>query len=142
MNDSRCLLSVALVLAGATLTFSLAVRAQAQTLFQGTDGGIYGTTLYGPDPCCAGTIFRLSNAMGRLVKTVPVAGSVGNSVLILGNRLTGGSSVTFNGVEAKFAVESDTYIKATVPWGAKTDTVSVLAASGTLNSNPQFVLTK
>jgi hypothetical protein len=50
--------------------------------------------------------------------------------------------VTLNGVEANFTVESDTYIKATVPWGAKTGTVSVLAGSGTFNSNPQFVLTK
>jgi uncharacterized repeat protein (TIGR03803 family) len=111
-------------------------------LFQGTDGGIYGTTLYGPAPCCAGTIFRLSNGMGRLVKPVPVAGSAGTSVLILGNRLTGTNSVTFNGVEANFTVESDTYIRATVPSGATTGAVSVVTPTGTLKSNPQFVVTK
>jgi hypothetical protein len=37
---------------------------------------------------------------------------------------------------------SDTYIKATVPAGATTGIVSVVTPSGTLNSNPQFVVTK
>jgi hypothetical protein len=76
------------------------------------------------------------------VETVPVAGAVGNSILILGNNLTGSSSVTFNGVEAAFTVESDTYIKATVPAGATTGVVSVVTPSGTLNSYPQFVVTE
>jgi uncharacterized protein (TIGR03437 family) len=73
------------------------------------------------------------------VETTPV---VGQSVLILGNDLTGSTSVTFNGVEATFTVESDTYIKATVPKGATTGTVSVVTPFGTLNSNPQFVVSK
>jgi uncharacterized protein (TIGR03437 family) len=63
-------------------------------------------------------------------------------VLILGNGLTGSTSVTFNGVEATFTVESDTYIKATVPAGATTGMVSVVTPSGTLNSNPRFVETR
>jgi uncharacterized protein (TIGR03437 family) len=71
-----------------------------------------------------------------------MAGKVGKSVLILGNGLTGATGVTFNGVSAAFTVESDTYIKATVPAGATTGTVSVVTPSGTLNSNPQFVVTK
>jgi uncharacterized repeat protein (TIGR03803 family) len=116
-------------------------------LFQGTDGLIYGTTAYGgyttPDGCGGyGTIFTLANGLGPLVKTVPVAGPIGQSVLILGNGLTGSTSVTFDGVEAAFTVESDTYIKATVPTGATTGAVSVVTPSGTLNSNPQFVVTK
>jgi uncharacterized repeat protein (TIGR03803 family) len=108
-------------------------------LFQGTDGNFYGTTVpyYGN-----GTFYRLSNGLRPLVKTVPVAGAVGQSVLILGNNLTGSTSVTFNGVAAEFTVESDTYIKATVPAGASTGVVSVETPSGTLNSNPQFVVTK
>jgi uncharacterized protein (TIGR03437 family) len=77
-----------------------------------------------------------------LVETSPAAGKVGQSVIILGNGLTGTSSVTFNGVPAAFTVKSDTYIKATVPMGASTGTVSVVTPTGTLNSNPQFVVTK
>jgi uncharacterized repeat protein (TIGR03803 family) len=111
-------------------------------LFQGTDGSFYGTTTFGPDIYGDGTVYKLSNGLGPLVETVPEGGRVGNSVIILGNGLTGSTSVTFNGVEAAFTVESDTYIKATVPKGATTGTVSVVTPSGTLNSNPQFVVSK
>jgi hypothetical protein len=75
------------------------------------------------------------------VKTAPTVGKVGRSVLILGNGLTGTSSVTFNGVPATFTVESDMYLKATVPPGATSGTVSVVTPSGTLSS-PQFLVTK
>jgi uncharacterized repeat protein (TIGR03803 family) len=110
--------------------------------FQGTDGLLYGTTLYDAGTCCYGTIFSLSNGIHPLVETVPTGGKAGQQVLILGNGLTGSTSVKFNGVAAKFTVESDTYIKAAVPKGATTGTVSVVTPSGTLNSNPQFVVTK
>jgi uncharacterized repeat protein (TIGR03803 family) len=118
------------------------------TLFQGTDGSLYGMTAYGGDGTfdggCGGygTIYSVSNGLSPLVETSPVAGKVGESVLILGNGLTGSSSVKFNGTEAAFTVESDTYIKATVPAGATTGAVSVVSPSGTLKSNPQFVVTK
>jgi uncharacterized repeat protein (TIGR03803 family) len=110
-------------------------------LSQGTDGLFYGATTYGGSSN-AGTVFALDNGLSPFVKTAPVAGKVGKSVLILGNGLTGSSSVTFNGVAAAFTVESDTYIKAIVPPGATTGTVSVVTPAGTLNSNPQFVVTK
>jgi large repetitive protein len=80
--------------------------------------------------------------MSPLVETVPVAGKVGKQVIILGNGLTGSTSVKFNGKSAAFHVVSDTEITATVPSGATTGTVSVVTPTGTLNSNPQFVVTK
>jgi hypothetical protein len=89
-----------------------------------------------------GAIYSLSNGLSPLVQTVPVAGPVGHSVIILGNGLTGSTSVTFNGMAAAFTVESDTYINATVPTGATTGKVSVVTPSGTLNGNPQFVVSK
>jgi uncharacterized repeat protein (TIGR03803 family) len=113
----------------------------AGPLFQATNGNFYGTTIYGPNPNL-GTIFSFTNGLSPLVETAPRAGPVGQSVLILGNGLTGTTSVTFNGVAAAFTVESDTYIKATVPAGATTGMVSVDTPAGTLNSNPQFVVTK
>ncbi len=112
------------------------------SLFQGTDGSFYGTTRYGPDIYGNGTVYKLANGLAPLVETVPTGGKVGNSVLILGNGLTGSTSVTFNGVDADFTVESDTYIKATVPAGATTGAVSVVTPTGRLNSNPQFVVVK
>ncbi len=116
-------------------------------LFQGTNGILYGTTLFGGNDTSAGcsgdgTIFSLSDGFSPLVKTVPTGGKVGNTVLILGNGLKGTSSVKFNGVKASFTVKSDTYIQATVPAGATTGIVSVVTPSGTLNGNPQFVVTK
>jgi hypothetical protein len=45
-------------------------------------------------------------------------------------------------VPAQIAVSKDTFIRAIVPAGATTGTVSVVTPSGTLNSNPQFVVTK
>jgi len=114
----------------------------AGMLLQGTDGGLYGATLYNSNDCCSGAIFKFSNGLSPLVETVPVAGKVGQSVIILGNGLAGSTGVTFNGVQAAFTVESDTYIKATVPKGATTGTVSVTTPSGMLNSNPDFLVTK
>lgn len=83
-----------------------------------------------------------SPAMRAKAQTVTTLANFNGTVLILGNGLTGSTSVTFNGVEADFTVESDTYINATVPAGAETGVVSVVTPSATLNSNPQFVVTK
>ncbi len=112
------------------------------SLFQSTNGLLYGTTNYGTSPCCYGTIFSVSDNMGPLVETVPTAGKVGKQIFILGNGLTGSTTVKFNGKAAAFTVVSDTEITATVPSGATTGKVSVVTPSGTLNSNPQFVVTK
>lgn len=119
-------------------------------VFQGTDGNFYGTTAYGgiggrkggDSDFGYGTAFQFSNGLGPFVETVPVAAKVGKQIIILGNNLTGTTGVMFNGVQANFTVESDTYIKATVPAGATTGTVSVVMTSGTLNSSPQFVVRK
>ena len=110
-------------------------------LFQATNGNLYGAVEF-YNSAWNGAIYSLSNGLSPLVETNPTLGKVGKSVIILGNGLTGTSSVTFNGVAASFTVESDTYIKATVPAGATTGTVSVVTPSGTLHSNPQFVVTK
>ena len=110
-------------------------------LYQAPDGNFYGGLEYYVINS-NGAEYRFNNNLGPLVRTVPLRGTAGTSVNILGNGLTGSSSVTFNGVEAAFTVESDTYIKATVPAGAKTGKVSVVTPSGTLKSNPQFVVGK
>jgi uncharacterized repeat protein (TIGR03803 family) len=110
-------------------------------LFQGTNGVLYGTARNG-STYIWGEAFSLSMGLSPLVETVPIAGKVGKHVIILGNGLTGSTSVTFNGVPASFSVGSDTYIEATVPVGARTGTVSVVTPTGTLNSNPQFVVSK
>jgi uncharacterized repeat protein (TIGR03803 family) len=110
-------------------------------LFQAPNANLYGAVGFYAS-AWNGAIYSFSNGLSPLVETNPTMGKVGKSVIILGNGLTGSTSVTFNGVAASFTVESDTYIKAAVPKGATTGTVSVLTPSGRLNSNPQFVVTK
>jgi uncharacterized repeat protein (TIGR03803 family) len=111
-----------------------------QTLLQGTDGILYGPT-FGDDinSCGCGTIFSFSSGLSPFVAANPNFGVAGRVVNILGNNLTGTSSVTFNTTPATFSVGSGgTYIKATVPAGATTGTIEVTTPSGTLSSNVAF----
>jgi uncharacterized repeat protein (TIGR03803 family) len=117
-------------------------------LMQATNGILYGTTIAGGTGGAgsgplgsgsgAGTFFSLNNGLPRFVQTIPTIGSVGSTVLILGNGLTGASAVTFNGTSAAFNVLSDTEIQASVPLGATTGAVQVSTPGGTLSSNVAF----
>ncbi len=106
-------------------------------LAQDTSGNFYGTTSYGPGDAGAGTLFELSAGLGAFVKTLPGSGAVGEKVQILGNNLSGATSVTFNGKAAEFTAHS-TYIVTHVPSGATSGTVAVSVAGKTLKSNVAF----
>jgi uncharacterized repeat protein (TIGR03803 family) len=106
-------------------------------LMQATDGTFYGTTFNGGQQTL-GVVFNLSMGLGRFVQTAPLSNSVGSNIIILGNGLTGSTSVKFNGTSAAFAVVSDTEITATVPSGATTGRVKVTTPSGMLTSNAVF----
>jgi uncharacterized repeat protein (TIGR03803 family) len=107
-------------------------------LVQGTDGNLYGVTT-GTDAVHAwGTVFKISLGLAPFVKTVPVAAYPGKQVFILGNNLTGATSVSFNGTAASFTVVSATEITATVPAGSTTGTVVVATPGGSLSSNVPF----
>jgi hypothetical protein len=71
-------------------------------------------------------IFSLSVGLGPFVETEPASGAVGAAVNILGTNLTGATSVTFNGIAAKFTVVSSSEITTTVPAGATTGEVQVV----------------
>jgi uncharacterized repeat protein (TIGR03803 family) len=109
-------------------------------LVQDTDGTFYGTTEYGGASGSndAGTIFSLSVGLGPFVKTLPASAKPGASVDILGNDLTGATSVSFNGAEASFTVVSGSLITTTVPAGATSGNVEVITPSGMLSSHPPF----
>ena len=104
---------------------------------QATNGIFYGTTFFA-GPGGYGTVFSLSMGLGPFVKTLPTTGKVGEKVIILGNDLTGATSVTFNGSSASFTVASDTEITATVPTGATTGTVKVTTPTRALESSMTF----
>jgi uncharacterized repeat protein (TIGR03803 family) len=107
-------------------------------LVQGTNGLLYGTTYAGGEDF-SGTVFSLSvSSLGPFAETLPTSGKVGAAVKILGNDLTGATSVTFNGKTAAFRVTSSSLITTNVPTGATTGFVKVTTPSGTLTSNTKF----
>lgn len=112
-------------------------------LLQATNGTFYGTTETGGNfrtihNLGPGVAYSWSMGLGPFVKAQFNFGKVGQVITILGNNLTGTTSVTFNGTSAKFKVESSTYLKAQVPTGATTGTIEVTTPTGTLNSNVAF----
>ena len=112
---------------------------QIGIMFQATNGIFYGQTTNGGSGG-DGTLFSLSLGLSPFVETAPTNGKVGTKVIILGNKLTGSTKVTFNGKTATFKVVSNTEITATVPTGATTGPVKVTTPSGTLTSNVNFLV--
>lgn len=111
-------------------------------LVQATNGNFIGTTSYGGRSAnCTlgcGTVFSLSVGLALFVETKPEAGKAGTLVKILGNDLTGVTSVSFNGTPAVFNVFPDSEITTTVPTGATTGFVTVVTSTRTLTSNRRF----
>jgi len=118
--------------------------ADPASLVQATDGTFYGTTSTGgPAGQCylhkgCGVIFSFSAGLAPFVEANPAFGTAGHAVNILGNSLTGATSVTFNGISTTFTVVSDTLIQASVPSGAASGTIAVTTPSGTLSGNGPF----
>jgi uncharacterized repeat protein (TIGR03803 family) len=116
------------------------------TPVQGTDGNFYGTTdAGGASSACnngtligCGTVFRLSLGLRPFVQTLPTSGKPGAAIIVLGNNLTSATSVSFNGILAKFKVVSSTEITATVPSNATSGPVKVTTPQRTLLSKVRF----
>ena len=70
----------------------------------------------------------------------PTSGSVGTSVVIKGTNFAGASVVWFNGTNAAFTLNSGNQITATVPTGATTGPVSVIAPGGLATSAGNFTV--
>jgi molybdate transport system substrate-binding protein len=66
----------------------------------------------------------------------------GASVSITGTNLTGTTSVTIQGVPARFKVVSGTKLTLTVPAKAKTGTITVTTTAGTATSAKRFTVVK
>jgi uncharacterized repeat protein (TIGR03803 family) len=114
----------------------------AEGLAQATNGIFYGTTdCIGTAFLCflnSGTVFSLEVGLGPFVRTVPAAGSVAETVTILGTDLSDATHVRFGNKEAAFTVVSDTEIQTSVPAGATTGFVSVNRHGPRLKSNVPF----
>lgn len=113
------------------------------SLLQGTDGNFYGAMGGGGligcrAPYGCGTVFSVTTGLNPFIAPSPSYGKIGSIVQILGNGLTGTTSVTFNGETAKFKVISDTFLEAQVPTGSTTGLIQVTTPTRTLKSNIVF----
>ena len=121
---------------------SCADGANPMGLVQGTNGILYGTTFSGGESgvdCIeCGTVYSISLGLSPFVKTIPIIGTVGETINILGQGFTGASAVTFNGVSATFTVKSDTHLTAVVPAGASSGIVTVTTPGGPLSTLVSF----
>ena len=109
---------------------------------QHTSGVFYGTTFSG-GAGGDGSFYSLDMGLGPFVTFVRPTGKVAQTAQILGQGLTGTTSVTFNGLAAtSFSVVSDTYMTAVVPADATTGPVVVATPSGQLTSNVNFRISK
>jgi uncharacterized repeat protein (TIGR03803 family) len=82
--------------------------------------------------------FRVAPTVGTFS---PTSGSVGTSVTITGNSLTGAAKVTFGGGKvAVFTVNSNAQITSTVPAGAVTGKIQVITPGGTATSPSAFTV--
>lgn len=105
---------------------------------QDTNGKFYGTTSVG-GRSGFGAVYTLDMGLGPFVTFVQPTAAVGGTAQILGQSLTGATSVTFNGIGAtSFKVVNDTYMTAVVPSGATTGPVTISTPGGTLTSNVNF----
>jgi uncharacterized repeat protein (TIGR03803 family) len=107
-------------------------------LFQATNGTIYGTT--GAGGTQTNGVFFSFSSLTPFVEPIPTLGKMATKVTMLGNGLTGTTSLTFNGVSPSFTVVSDTEITTTVPTGASTGTVRVTTPTVTLDSDVAFIV--
>jgi uncharacterized repeat protein (TIGR03803 family) len=118
--------------------YQFSVGLFSAPLMQHTSGLLYGPSWMGGTHG-DGFLYSVDMGLGPFVTFVHAQGKVGSVAQILGQGLTGASSVTFNGVPtASFAVVSDTYMTAVVPTGATTGPVVVTTPGGTLTSNVNF----
>jgi uncharacterized repeat protein (TIGR03803 family) len=109
-------------------------------LFQYTSGVFYGTTEDG-GANGDGTVFSLSTDLGSFLIANPPAGPEGAGVKILGSKLDGATSVTFNGTAATFTVMSNSEILTNVPAGATTGTLQVVTPGAPLSTIVPFTVT-
>jgi hypothetical protein len=81
-------------------------------------------------------VYSLDVGLGPFIALVQPQGKIGQNAQILGQGLTGATSVTFNGVPTtRFTVVGDTFMNAVVPSGATTGKVVVTTPAGALTSN-------
>jgi uncharacterized repeat protein (TIGR03803 family) len=104
---------------------------------QHTSGALYGDTPFG-GTYAMGMIYDVNQGLKPFAALVSAAGKPGKAIQILGQGFTQATGVFFDGVAAKFAVTSDTFLTATLPAGALSGLVTVKIPTGNLVSKQAF----
>jgi uncharacterized repeat protein (TIGR03803 family) len=112
-------------------------KTQTATAMQHTSGILYGLPSAG-GVGNTGVFYSLAVGIPPSVSLVPVLGTVGQTIGILGKGFTGTTSVKFGAATASFTVVSDTYMTAVVPASGITAAVTVTTPSGALKSKQVF----
>jgi DNA/RNA endonuclease G (NUC1) len=102
-----------------------------------------GFTFFSAVPANIAAVFRAKvdgSPIPGITNVSPISGSVGSSVVIKGTNFAGASVVWFNGTNATFTLNSGNQITATVPAGATTGPVSVIAPGGLAVSAGNFTV--
>jgi uncharacterized repeat protein (TIGR03803 family) len=108
------------------------------TLVQHTNGILYGDTFVGGTHG-QGTSFSLNVGLHPFVSLLSTSGKAGQTIEILGNGLTGTTSLKFGtGSAITFHVISDTYMTAVIPVTGTTGSVTVTTPSGIRVSSKKF----
>ncbi|MBD0254179.1 MAG: IPT/TIG domain-containing protein, partial [Cytophagales bacterium] len=76
----------------------------------------------------------------QLTALSPGQGAIGSTVTIRGAQLTGTTAVRFNGADARFVLDDDNQVTATVPYEATTGNLTVVNAAGTATSAAAFTV--
>jgi uncharacterized repeat protein (TIGR03803 family) len=109
------------------------------TLFQHTNGILYGVADIGGNAACGcGVFYSLNLGLKPFVSLLPISARVGKTIEILGQGFKGTTAVSFNGTPSTFKVVSSTYLTAVVPKGATTGFVTVTTPKSKLKSNQKF----
>ena len=110
------------------------------SLFQNTNGILYSDTYGGGTGslCHCGVAYSLNAGLHPFVALLTTSGKAGLVIQILGNGLTGTTSVKFGTGSASFTVVSDTYMTAVVPATGTTGAVTVATPSGFRVSSKNF----
>jgi len=106
------------------------------------NGMFYGTTNQGGS-VDAGEFYSFSMGFKPYIILQFPRGTIGTSIGIFGTGLTGTTAVSFDGVDAtSFTVDSDTYLTAVIPTGAKTGYVTVTTPTASLTSAIKLTVVK
>jgi uncharacterized repeat protein (TIGR03803 family) len=123
------------------IPFSAADTSTPTFLLQASNGTLLGITNNAGAP---GEIFAVEPALAppqpRLFRFNPSSGEPGSEITIQGAHLVGTTAVKFNGISAAFHVLNTGNIKATVPAGAATGSISITNAGGEAVSSASFTV--